>query len=201
VGPNIAVAKDRVTCYEKFSACFNDVGYRFEIHSTIYFNAEIEFALGAHTGQGSNFVERVGNKFLAAEAGVHAHDQDVVNEVEDLSESFYGRGGIKHYAGFASMRSDEVETAIEMDASLLMDGYPVGASFREFGNEEIGILDHEVTIERDFELAAKRANHGWAYGEIGDKVAVHDIEMENGATTVDGLLGIGGKLREVGGKN
>jgi hypothetical protein len=201
VGANVAVTKDRVACYEKFSASFYDVGYCFEVYSTIYFNAEIEFALGAHAGQGSDFVERVWNKFLAAEAGIHAHNQDMVNEVEDFSESLDGRGGIKHYAGFASMRSDEVETAIEMDASLLMDGNPVGANFREFGNEEIGILDHEVAIEGDFELATKGANDRRPDSEIGDEVAVHDIEMEDGAATVDGLLGIGGKLREVGGKN
>ena len=47
---NVAVAEDGVTRYEEFGASFYDVGYSFEIYSTIHFNAEIEFAFGTHAG-------------------------------------------------------------------------------------------------------------------------------------------------------
>ena len=138
---------------------------------------------------------------MATEARVHAHDQNMVNEIEDFGESFDRSSGIEHDPGLAAMRSDQVKGAIEMDAGFLVNGNPVGTGFGKFGNEEIGILDHKVTIERDFELAAKRADHGRADGEIRDEVAVHDVEVENGAAAVDGLLGVGGKLRKVGGEN
>ena len=186
---------------QQFGAGFDDVGYGFQIYSTIYFNAEIEFAFCAHACQGGNFVQGIGDEFLAAEAGIHAHDQDVVDEVEDFGEGFDGRGGIEDYTGLAAVRSDQVEGAIEMDAGFLVHGDPVGAGFRKFGDEEVGIFDHEMAIERNFELLAERANDGRADGEVGDEVAVHDVEVEDGAAAVDGLLGFGGELREIGGEN
>jgi len=201
VGANIAVGEDGAAGDQQLCAGFYYVGYGFQIHSTINFNAEIEFAFGAHAGECGNFVQGIRNEFLAAEAGIHAHDQDVVNEIENFSERFNGSGWIEDYAGFAAMRSDEVKRAIEMDAGFLVDGHPVGAGFGKFGDEEIGIFDHQVAIERDFELFAQRAHDGRADGEVGNEVAVHDVEVQDGAATVDGLLGVDGELREICGEN
>lgn len=195
------MAEDGVASNEKFRASFHDVCDGFQVNSTIYFNTEIEFALDAHASECGNFVQGIGNEFLAAEAGIDAHDQDVVDEVEDFRESFDGGGGIEDNAGLAAVGSDEVKSAIEMDAGLLVNGDPVGAGFGKFGDEEIGILDHEVAVKWDFELLAKGFDDRRTDGEIGDKMAIHDVEMENCPAAIDGLLGIGSKLREVGGEN
>jgi len=177
VAANVAVAEDGVSRYQEFGSGFHYIGYGFQIDPTVYFDTKIEFAFGAHAGQRSDLVQRIGNEFLAAETGVHAHDQDVVDEVEDLGESFYGGGGIDDDARFATVGGDEMERAIEMDAGFLMDGDPVSAGFGEFRNEEIGILDHKVTVEGNFELMAERTDNGRSNGEIGDEVTVHDVEM------------------------
>jgi hypothetical protein len=88
-----------------------------------------------------------------------------------------------------------------MNASFLMDRNPVGTGFDEFGDEKIGMLDHQVAIERNFEVRAETLHHRRTYGEIGDKVAVHDVEMEDGTTARDGLFGVSGELSEVGGED
>ncbi len=195
------MTEDGVAGDEQLCACFYYVGYGFQIYSAIHFNTEIEFAFGTHASECGNFVQRIGDEFLTAEAGIHAHDQDVVDKIEDFGKGFDGSGGIEDYAGLAAVRSDEVKRAIEMDAGFLVDGHPVGAGFGKFGDEEIGIFDHQVAIEGDFELFPQRAHDGRTDGEIGDEVAVHDVEVEDGATAIDGLLGVNGKLREVGGEN
>jgi hypothetical protein len=124
-----------------------------------------------------------------------------MDEIEDLGKGLDGSGRIEDYTGLAAVRSDQVEGAIEMDASFLMHGDPVGAGFGKFGDEEVRIFDHEVAIERNFQLFAERANDWGADGEVGDEVAIHDVEVEDGAAALDGLLGFGGELREIGGEN
>ena len=201
VGTDIAVAKDGVARNEEFGAGFDDVRDGFQVHSTIHFNAEIQFAFGAHAGKRSNFVEGIGNEFLAAKAGIDAHHQDVVDEVQHLGQSLNRSGGIQDHARLATVRGDQVQGAVEMHASFLVDGNPVGAGFGKFLDEEVGILDHEVAIEGNFKKFPQRPHNGRADGEIWDEVAVHDVQMEDRAAALDGLLCIAAKLREVGGKN
>ncbi len=68
---------------------------------------------------------------------------------KNLRERFDGSGGIEDYAGLAAVRGDQVQRAVEMDAGFLVDGHPIGAGFGKFGDEEIGVFDHEVAIEGD----------------------------------------------------
>ena len=186
---------------EYFGAGFDHVGYGFEIDSPIHLNAEIEFAFVTHAGECGNFVEGIGNKFLAAKTGIHAHDQDVVDKVENFRERLDRRSGIENHTGLASVRGDEVEGAVKVNTGFLMNGNPIGPSVGKFGNEQVWIFDHQVTIEGHVELFAKGANDRRADGEIGDEVAVHNVQVKDGAAAVDRLLGVGGKLRKIGGKN
>jgi hypothetical protein len=94
-----------------------------------------------------------------------------------------------------------MERAVEMHASLLMNGNPIRASFSEFSNEKIRIFDHQVAIERDFDRFTKPLHNGWTNGDVRDEVAVHDVDMKHGAAAVNGELRVGAELREVGGQN
>jgi len=58
-----------------------------------------------------------------------------------------------------------------------------------------------MAVQGDSDLFAQRGDDRWADGQVGDEVAIHYVEMEDCAAAVDGLLGIDGKLREVGGEN
>jgi hypothetical protein len=201
VAADVAVAEDGIAGDKDFRACLDDVGDGFEVDSTIHFNAEIEFALRAHAGERGDFVQRVGNEFLAPKTGIDAHHQNVMDEVEDFRKRFDRRGGIENYAWLAAVRSNEVKRAVEMYASFLMDRDPVGARFSKFRDEVIGMLDHEMAIKRNLEVFAQTGDHNRADSEVGNEVAVHDVEMEDGAAAFDGLLGVSGKLREIGGEN
>src|SRR3974390_697659 len=94
-----------------------------------------------------------------------------------------------------------MEGAVEMHASFLMHGDPVSARFGKFGNEQIGVLDHQVTIERYLDELAQGADYERADGDVGNEVAVHHVDVKHGAATVDGELRVSGELREIGGKN
>ena len=125
-----------------------------------------------------------------------------MDDVEDFVECVDWCSGIDNHGRFASVRTDEMEGAIEVDAGFLMHGNPGGASPGEGFDEVVGIFDHQVTIERDVaDGFAQRGDHRRADGDVGDEMAVHDVDMEDGAAGVDGGLGLDAELGEVGGED
>jgi len=135
VGANVAVTENGATRNEQFGPSFDDVGNRFQVDSPVYLNPKIEFAFGAHTGQCGDFVQRIGDELLATKARIHAHNQDVMDKIENLRERFDGSSGIKYHAGLAAMRRDQMEGAVEMNAGFLVDRDPVGTCFGKLGDE------------------------------------------------------------------
>src|SRR5580765_6814326 len=75
-----------------------------------------------------------------------------------------------------------------MDTGFLMDGNPSDAGFRECGDEFVGLFDHQVAIERDPGDLAKRGDHGRADRKIRNEMAVHDVDVENSGSALDGGL-------------
>ena len=112
----------------------------------------------------------------------------MMNQRKNLVEGVNGGRGVYYYAGFASMGGDQTERAIEMDTSFLMDGNPVDAGLRKCGDEFVGSFDHQVTIEGDPRDLAKRSDHGRADRKIRNEMAVHDVDVENRGSALDGGL-------------
>src|ERR1035437_2479183 len=57
---------------------------------------------------------------------------------------------------------------------------PVGPGIGESRNVVIGILDHQMTVKRNVHGFTQRRNHRRPDRDIGHKMAVHDIHMEQG---------------------
>ena len=88
-----------------------------------------------------------------------------------------------------------------MDTSFLMHGYPIAAGFCECGDEFVGSFDHQVTIEGDPRDLAKRGNHGRADRKIRNEMAVHDVDVENSGSALDGGLRIFAEPCEISREN
>ena len=91
-----------------------------------------------------------------------------------------------------------MEGAIEVDAGFLVDGDPVGAGFGEGGDEVVGAFDHEMAVERDLGDLAEGGDYGRADLKIGDEMAVHDVDVEDGGAAFDGGLRLLTESGEVG---
>jgi len=136
------VAENGISRDEQLCSRFDDVRDRFQVHATIYFNPEIEFALGTHASECCDFVQRIRNELLPTKARIHAHDQDVMDEIQDFCKRFDGSGRVKNNSRPAAVRGDQVECAIQMNAGFLVNRDPVGAGLGELRNEEVRIFDH-----------------------------------------------------------
>ena len=71
----------------------------------------------------------------------------------------------------------------------------------EGGDVLVRVLDHQVAVEREFGEGADGLDHGWAKGNVGDKVAVHHVHVNDGSAAVYGAVDLVGEMREVRGEN
>ena len=157
----------------------------------------VEAHLGAEFGEVGDLVERERQEFLAAEAGVHAHDEDVVDHGENFDERLDRGGGVDDDGGFHAVLVDQLEGAMEVTADLLLDADHVGAGLGEGGDEGVGVLDHEVAVKGESGDLADGGDDGRPKGDVGDEVSVHDIDVHDGAATALGCGDLGGKVGEV----
>ena len=84
---------------------------------------------------------------------------------------------------------------IQVAASFLMHRNPVGPRLAELGNKKVRIFDHQMAIERQLGRLPQRLHQRRPHGEVGDKVAVHNIHMDDRATASRGIANL---VRQVG---
>jgi len=137
------------------------------------------------------------DKGLATEAGVHAHDKDMMNQRKNLIESMDRCGRVYNYSGFASVRRDQMKGAIEMDAGFLVDGDPISACSGECRDEFVRPFNHEMAIERNFRDFAKRSNDRGPDRDVRDEMTIHNVHVENGGSPFDSGLGFRAEASEV----
>ena len=79
-----------------------------------------------------------------------------------------------------------------------MKGDAVDAGFDEVGGITERLVDHQMRVEEGGGRAAGRGADGRAEADVGDEMAVHDVEMEEvGAGEID-IGDLGAELGEVG---
>jgi hypothetical protein len=165
--------------------------------AAVNFNAEAKPARLPDFRQQLNLLQGRVDKGLAAEPGVHAHDQDMVNQRKNFIEGVDGCGRVYDHSGLASVRGDQMKGAIEMDTCFLVDGDPSSAGFGKCRDEFVRPFNHEVTIERDFRDFAKRGYDRRPDGDIRDEVAIHHVHVEDACSPFGDGLGFRAEAGEV----
>ena len=169
--------------------------------AAVDFDAIVEAELVAQAAEVGDALDGAGQELLSAEAGIDAHDEDMMHHRKDFREHFDRRGGIEDDAGEHAMIQDQLQGAVQVAAGFDLDRDHVGAGFGEGGDVLVGILDHEVAIEREAGDGADGLDDGRAEGDVGDEVAVHDVDVDDGAAAGGGAGDLVGEMREVCGED
>ena len=114
---------------------------------------------------------------LAAEAGVHAHDEDQVELIHDVVQARLVGVRVERHTGALAERADLLEHAVQVRAGLGVHGDDVGAGRRELLHVTLGLHDHEVAIERLGGDLAQRLHHRRTEGDVGNEAPVHHVEV------------------------
>jgi len=177
------------------------VADRLVVDAAVDFNAEAELARLADFREQFNFLEGRVNKGLTTEAGVHAHDKNMMNQGKNFIEGVDRCGRVYDHSGLTSVGGDQMKGAIEMDAGLLVDRDPSSAGFRESGDEFVRPFNHQMTIEWDFRDFAKRSYDRRPDCDIRDEVAIHHVHMEDACSSFDDRLRFCAEAGEVSRQN
>ena len=123
------------------------------------------------------FGNGTGNKALAAKAGVHAHEQHHVDDVDDALEYADGRGGVEHHAGFNAALLQVRERAVQVRGGLVVHGDHVGTGVGVPIDRLVGVRHHEVRIDRHVGRTLDSFEDVNAKGEVAGKVTVHNVKV------------------------
>ena len=142
----------------------------------------------------------VGHEGLAAEAGLHGHDEEQVDVGEmrlrggerraRLDREPHPRAALAHGA----QRARHVRAGLEMHDEL------VGSRLAKRRREPRRLLDHQVHVEESVRQFAHRLDEDRPEGEVRHEVVVHDVAVDPVARGI----GEGERLRqprEVGGQD
>jgi hypothetical protein len=188
-------------CDQNFSPCAHDICDGVVMDAPVNFNAEAEPARLPGFREQFNLLQGREDKGLATETWVHAHDENMVDQGKNFVERLDRCGRVNYHSGLTSMCCDQMKGAIQMDAGFLVDGDPIGTRFCKCGDKLVRSFNHEVTIERNFRDFAKRGQDRWSDGDIGDEVAIHHVDVEDGGAPCDSSLGFCAEASEVSGKD
>ena len=89
-----------------------------------------------------------------------------------------GVAGIEGYAGLHPGFMDLLQNPVQVDTGFLMNRHILDAGIGQAVDIRFGIGHHQMGIEGKFRNRAQSLDDGHAEGEIGYKMAVHQIEMD-----------------------
>jgi hypothetical protein len=90
-----------------------------------------------------------------------------------------------------------MQRSIQIAASFLMDRNPVCARLGELRYKFVGIFNHQVAIERQVRNFSQRLYDRRPDGKIGDKMPIHNIDVDRRSAAVRGTLNLIRQTREI----
>ena len=118
------------------------------------------------------------DELLSAETGIHTHDEDDIDLVEDVFEDRDWSGGIDGDAGLHALGVDMLEYTMEMVARLVMNTNQKSPNFGKAVDEFFGMHNHEVQVERLFGTTRNGLDSRQSEGDVGDKNTVHHVNVQ-----------------------
>src|SRR5260370_22818682 len=191
---------DSGTCYQQIGSGFDYQRSSCLVDATIDFDIAVEAAFGNHLAQADDFGQRFGDELLAAEAGVDGHDKHHVDQGEYIFEQEDGRRRVERDRCHFARYSDLLDDAVQVRANLLVNDNHVGSGLREILDVSFGVGNHQMGFEREPGAAVHFLDDHWSHCNIGDEMAVHNIDLDALAAPCLGLAFLFAETGEVGGK-
>ena len=120
---------------------------------------------------------------------------------QDFKQRVHRRCWIDDYPGQYIVVRNVLQRAMKMSAYLLLHRDHVRARLGKRWNVRVGLLDHQVAVERQFRDRPNGLHHRRTERDVGDKVPVHHIHVDDGAAAALRRRNLIGKVGEVGGQN
>jgi uncharacterized membrane protein len=95
------------------------------------------------------------------------------------------------------MAANELQRPVEVDAGFLVHRNPIRSGIYELGDVLVGVLNHEVAVERDFYCLAQGSYHRWTNRDVRDKMAVHHVHVQHSSAPLNRRMDLVGKMSKI----
>mmetsp|Transcript_27071 Transcript_27071/g.77675 ORF Transcript_27071/g.77675 Transcript_27071/m.77675 type:complete len:244 (-) Transcript_27071:130-861(-) len=162
-------------------------------------------ALGlAHLLQLLDLVHLRLDEALAAEPGVHGHDEDELNVLQDVLDLRERSARVQDHARHAAEVLDLAHHAVQVDGRrrLAVHGDDVGTGLGKVLHALLGLDNHEVAVQKGVrQLLPQRVHDQGADGDVRDKAPVHDVDVDPVRPGLEHVVDLLAELGEVRGEN
>ena len=119
-----------------------------------------------------------GDVGLPPEAGVDGHDQEEVEQIDDVADRLDPRRRVQRHPRPGPEGPDPAERAVEVGAGLDVDDDQLAAGLDVEMEEIVGVADHQMGLEADGGPAPAGGDDVGPEGQVGDEVTVHHIPLD-----------------------
>ena len=158
----------------------------------VHIDASIDLDEGFRTGrlnettQLAHLLDGMLNELLSAKTGVHGHKEHHIDIANDVNEHAHGCGGVEGDTGLHACLVYLVDDTVEVGTGFVVHIHHHGTQGLDLRDKLLGLHDHEVYVEGLLAQASYMLEHWEPKRDVGNKHAIHHIEMEPvGLTTID----------------
>jgi GNAT superfamily N-acetyltransferase len=130
-----------------------------------------------HVPYRANFRKDFGEEDLTAEAGVDAHHQHDVADVDDVTDGIFVRCRIEHDARALSEMANVLERPMQMWRGFDVNAEPVGTGLGEIIEVLLWLDDHQVNVDWQARCGTNRFHDRWPDGDVRDEAPIHDVDV------------------------
>ena len=115
---------------------------------------------------------------LPAVAGVDGHDEYEVDPAQELAQGLGGRRGVEGDAGELAGLVGLLDEAVRVGRGLPVEGHDARLRVEVLVDALVGVVDHEVHVERHLRGGGDGAHVDGAERDRRDEVAVHHVDVQ-----------------------
>ena len=146
----------------------------------IDFNPRVDVVLVAQSLDLLDLLHLRLNEGLTAEARVDGHDQNQVDDVDDVLQARNRGPRVQHDARFATQVLDLTDSSVQVNGTrtFSVNGDDVRTRLCKVCNSQLRFHDHQVRIQNLVRDRSQGINNQRANGDVRHKSTVHDVDVD-----------------------
>jgi hypothetical protein len=144
------------------------------------FNPRVDVVLVAQSLDLLDLLHLRFDEGLTAEARVDGHDQNQVDDVDDVLQARNRGPRVQHDARFATQVLDLTDSSVQVNGTrtFSVNGDDVRTRLCKVRNSQLRFHDHQVRIQNLVRDRSQGINNQRANGDVRHKSTVHDVDVD-----------------------
>ena len=157
---------------------FDDFSGRARCDAAVDLEGHVEAASVDHLADSAQLGKHRRHERLPTETRIDAHDENQIDELEDVRHGVRRRVRIQDDARLFPERSDVLERTGQVERRLDVHADDVRARLREVFDVTLRLHDHQMHVDWEPGCLADGPHDHRADGDVRDEPSIHDIDVD-----------------------